>query len=159
MKTTVAIKIETTDSDFCYDCPALTNIESQFLGIYNFAFCRAFNQRLLIVPDLPEKGKWTAERCKDCIEYEKTQKDFVQKLSDMEKIYGIEESDSDYHGACKYRFYSLYNGTRGAWSYRKENVIKEGEIHQKIILSLHTHNQSLEPTREPSGSANRYLRG
>jgi|GEM_PF-4600894 len=71
MKTTVAIKIETTDSDFCYDCPALTN----------FAFCRAFNQRLTSVPDLPEKGKWTAERCKDCIEYEKTRKDFGQKLS------------------------------------------------------------------------------
>jgi|GEM_PF-5242994 len=71
----------------------------------------------------------------------------------MEKIYGIEESDNDYHGACKYRFYSLYNGTRGAWSYRKENAIKEGEIHQKIILSLHTHDKSLKPTREPGGSA------
>ena len=81
MKTTVAIKIETTDSDFCYDCPALTNIESQFPSIYNFTFCRAFNQKLTIVSDLPEKGKWTTERCKDCIEYEKTQKDFVRKLS------------------------------------------------------------------------------
>jgi len=69
---------------------------------------------------------------------------------DMEKIYKIEERDSEYNGVHKYRFYSLYNGTRGAWSYRKENAIKEGEIHQKIILSLHTHNQPFEPTNTGS---------
>ena len=50
-----------------------------------------------------------------------------------EKIYRIEES-TDYHGTW-YRFCSLYNGTRGTWA-TKENAIKEGELHQKIVLAL-----------------------
>jgi len=49
-----------------------------------------------------------------------------------EKIYRIEES-TDYHGTW-YRFCSLYNGTRGTWA-TKENAIKEGELHQKIVLA------------------------
>lgn len=57
------------------------------------------------------------------------------------KIYSIEKSDNDYYGACRYRFYSLYNGMRGAWRYRKEEANKDGEAHQKIILSLHAHNK------------------
>jgi len=59
----------------------------------------------------------------------------------MEKIYRIEESESDYFGSCRYRFYSLYNGARGAWHYKKEKAIKEGEAHQKIILSLYAHGE------------------
>ncbi len=51
-----------------------------------------------------------------------------------EKIYRVEEY-TDYHGP-RYRFCSLYNGTRGTWA-TKENAIKEGELHQKIVLALH----------------------
>jgi len=58
-----------------------------------------------------------------------------------QNIYGIEKSPSDYYGACQYRFYSLYNGTRGAWHYSKEEAIKNGETHQKTILLLHAGNQ------------------
>jgi len=54
----------------------------------------------------------------------------------MEKIYRIEESGNAYFGSCQYRFYSLYNGARGAWYDEKEEAVKEGEAHQKIILSL-----------------------
>ncbi len=52
-----------------------------------------------------------------------------------EKIYRIEEY-ADCHGPrYRYRFCSLYNGTRGTWT-TKENAIKEGEAHQKIVLAL-----------------------
>lgn len=56
----------------------------------------------------------------------------------MEKIYGIEQSPPDYYGTRKYRFYSLYNGMRGAWCYKREDAVKEGERHQKIVFALHS---------------------
>jgi len=59
----------------------------------------------------------------------------------MEKIYRIEVSENDFCGPRWYRFYSLYNGARGALYSEKEEAIKEGEAHQKIILSLHAHGE------------------
>ncbi len=59
----------------------------------------------------------------------------------MKKIYVIERSESDYFSSYRYRFYSLYNGARGAWHEDKEKAIQEGEAHQKIILSLHAHGE------------------
>jgi len=59
----------------------------------------------------------------------------------MEKIYRIEESGNDFCGPRWYRFYSLYNGARGIWYDEKEEAVKEGEAHQKIILSLHAHGE------------------
>jgi len=56
----------------------------------------------------------------------------------MEKIYRIEENGNAYFGSCQYRFYSLYNGARGAWYDDEKKAIEEGEAHQKIILSLYT---------------------
>ena len=53
------------------------------------------------------------------------------------KIYGIEKSKADYYGTHQFRFHSLYNGTRGSWSYKKENAITQGERHQEIVLMLH----------------------
>ena len=55
----------------------------------------------------------------------------------MEKMYGIEERETDYYGSHRYRFYSLYNGTRGAWYHNKEKAIKDGEAHQRIIQTLY----------------------
>jgi len=66
----------------------------------------------------------------------------------MDKIYSIEKSGTDFYGACQYRFYSLYNGMRGAWSYNKNDAIKNGEAHQKIILLLHAYNHSLDSDSE-----------
>jgi len=52
-----------------------------------------------------------------------------------EKIYRIEEHADCHEPRYRYRFCSLYNGTRGTWG-TKENTIKEGELHQKIVLAL-----------------------
>ena len=52
-----------------------------------------------------------------------------------EKIYRIEEHADCHEPRYRYRFCSLYNGTRGTWG-TKENAIKEGELHQKIVLAL-----------------------
>jgi len=62
----------------------------------------------------------------------------------MEKIYCIEESEGNYFRSCRYRFYSLYNGARGAWHHKKEEAVKEGEAHQKTVLSLHAHGEEVE---------------
>ena len=54
------------------------------------------------------------------------------------KIYGIEETErADYYGSHKYRFYSYFNGTRGAWTYKKEKAIQDGEHHAKLIKAVH----------------------
>ncbi len=55
------------------------------------------------------------------------------------KLYEIEKGNADYYGAVQYRFFSLYNGTRGAWYYKKEVAEKQGQKHQEIIEKLHLH--------------------
>ena len=52
----------------------------------------------------------------------------------MERMYGIEEKDT-YHGT-KLRYYSLYNGARGAWYFTRKEAVEEGERHQRIIEAL-----------------------
>jgi len=52
-----------------------------------------------------------------------------------EKIYRIEEHTDCHEPRYRYRFCSLYNGTRGTWA-TKENAIEEGDLHQKIVLAL-----------------------
>lgn len=52
-------------------------------------------------------------------------------------IYGIEESEPDYYGCHKYRWYSKYNGARGPWCYKKVNAVKGGEDHENIIKTFH----------------------
>jgi len=54
-----------------------------------------------------------------------------------EKIYNLESRKNTSHNRTEYRFYSLYNGMRGAWLLTKEKAVEEGELHQKIILFLH----------------------
>ena len=58
-------------------------------------------------------------------------------MNDDEKIFGIEKSGADFYGVFKYRFWSLYNGTRGAWTFNKNTAIEQGERHQKLIFILH----------------------
>ena len=53
----------------------------------------------------------------------------------MEKMYGIEKMEG--YRVCEYRFYSLYNGTRGTWRSTKKDAIKDGEAHQRIIQTLY----------------------
>ena len=49
-------------------------------------------------------------------------------------IYGIEYR-STYWGS-EYRYYSKYNGARGAWHCHKKDAISEGKEHAKIVESL-----------------------
>ena len=52
------------------------------------------------------------------------------------KIYGIESeyfSSASYPDLYKYRFYSLFNGTKGAYYTDKQKAIEEGNKHQLII--------------------------
>ena len=49
------------------------------------------------------------------------------------KLYGIEESEANHYGSCRYRFHSLFNGTRGAWMYSEEKAREQGKKHQEII--------------------------
>ena len=53
----------------------------------------------------------------------------------MNKIFSLESRDT-YHGK-DYRFFSLFNGTRGAWCGTKENAIKEGKQHQNIVTTIY----------------------
>ena len=39
------------------------------------------------------------------------------------------------HGA-EWRYYSLYNGARGAWHHEKEYAIEEGEAHKALIIAI-----------------------
>lgn len=51
------------------------------------------------------------------------------------KMYNLETFDDVCCSCTLYRFYSLYNGIRGAWT-TKEKAIEEGECHQKVVLAL-----------------------
>jgi len=57
-----------------------------------------------------------------------------KKYPNLNKYYSI-ESQWTYYGS-EYRFYSLYNGARGAWTSCIEKAKDLGELHAKIILSL-----------------------
>jgi len=50
------------------------------------------------------------------------------------QFYDIESKRED--GYSYYRYYSLYNGSRGSWFRNNEYAIKEGKKHQQIILML-----------------------
>ena len=52
------------------------------------------------------------------------------------KFYVIEEVEN-YYGDFKYRFISLFNGTRGIWHYKKDAAIAEGEAHERIIKTIY----------------------
>ena len=53
------------------------------------------------------------------------------------KYYDIEKRGPNYYGLYQYRFYSLYNGTRGAWCHKKESAIDNGECHEQLIKTIH----------------------
>lgn len=50
------------------------------------------------------------------------------------KWYGI-ESRNTYHGE-QFRFYSLFNGMRGAWQGKRDLAVREGEAHAGIMEYL-----------------------
>ena len=50
--------------------------------------------------------------------------------------FGIENKGPNYYGNYQYRFYSLFNDARGAWSYDKKEAINDGKIHQELITKL-----------------------
>lgn len=52
----------------------------------------------------------------------------------IEPIYRIEEERRvDTYNPLVYRFYSIYNGTRGTWQRDRAMAVKDGEQHQRII--------------------------
>ncbi len=53
------------------------------------------------------------------------------------KIYEIETNSPDYYGDMRYRFVSLYNGTRGTWFHETKKAEQQGERHQQIIEKFH----------------------
>ena len=55
------------------------------------------------------------------------------------KFYGI-ESKRGYYGE-EFRWYSLFNGARGAWTCEKEKVEKRGQDHKKVLMFIHNINQ------------------
>lgn len=59
------------------------------------------------------------------------------------KLYGIEKR---YVGVrCyEYRWYSKYNGARGAWCGTKDDAIEGGKEHSEIIVYLHGENTNTE---------------
>lgn len=62
------------------------------------------------------------------------------------KFYGIEKR-STYYGT-EYRFYSFYNGMRGAWCGSLKSAKAGGEKHQGIIWRLHGHSLEAESEAE-----------
>lgn len=50
-----------------------------------------------------------------------------------DKMYAIEKKGPDYYGAYEYRFYSLFNGARGGWFFKKEDAVREAERHEEIL--------------------------
>ena len=60
-------------------------------------------------------------------------------LYSFEDYCGIEEK-YDYWGT-HYRYYSKYNGARGAWHYDKDKAREDGEVHIKIIRNLERTNR------------------
>jgi hypothetical protein len=60
------------------------------------------------------------------------------------QFYKIEFEDTHY--GSKYRFVSLFNGTRGTWCPYKHEAIEQGEAHKVVILFLH--NKKIENKNE-----------
>jgi len=53
------------------------------------------------------------------------------------KYYGLESRVTGHRYSDEWRYYSLYNGARGAWHWSQELAIEDGEAHKAlVILSL-----------------------
>jgi len=56
----------------------------------------------------------------------------------------IEDKDGVFHcgtdigtiAGCRYRFVSLYNGMRGTWYTNKEDAVRQGKRHKRILESM-----------------------
>jgi hypothetical protein len=66
-------------------------------------------------------------------------------------LFGIEtQTFGDYvHSSLKYRWYSKYNGARGAWCRNRDDAESGGNEHHKIILALHGKDEIDNSTQQP----------
>jgi len=54
------------------------------------------------------------------------------------KYYGLESRNTGHQYNEEWRYYSFYNGARGAWRYNDKLACKDGEAHKALIIALHT---------------------
>ena len=75
-----------------------------------------------------------------------------EKYYTIEKYIGVDcyEYCQPMYSNPVYRYKSLYNSATGAWYKNKDDAVKEGDAHEKIIISLTSKNPLLDELVETS---------